>query len=78
MTDTFTPDDDPDLVDRARSVDLAAAGLPGYCAAIAINSSGEEILMLAAYNQGEADYVTDWNSLAPHEIPGLSIYLKED
>ena len=29
------------------------------------------------YSQGVADYVTDWNLLAPHEILGLPIYLKD-
>ena len=68
--------DDPDPIDRARGIDLASAGLPGYCACIAINANGEEILLLAAYSQGVADYVTDWIRIAPHEIVGLPVYEK--
>ena len=38
MTNTLTPDDYPDPVDRARGIDLASAGLPGYCATVAIGA----------------------------------------
>lgn len=59
--------------------DLASAGLPGYCATIAINASGEEVLLLAAYDQGEADYLTDWSRVAPHDdLSGLPVYWRED
>ena len=47
MTNTPAPDDH-DPIDRARGIDLASAGLAGYCATILINSDGEEILLLAA------------------------------
>ena len=33
---------DPDPVDRARGVDLADAGLAGYCAAVTIGADGED------------------------------------
>ena len=71
---TLTPDPDP--IDRQRACDLGRAGLPGYCAAVVVNSQGEEILMLAQYNQGEGDYITDWAAIAPHEVPGLPVYRK--
>ena len=35
MTNTPAPDD-PDPIDRARGIDLADAGLAGYCAAVTI------------------------------------------
>ena len=71
--------DDPDPIDRARGIDLASAGLPGYCAAVAIGADGDEYLMLAAYGLGVADgRVFDWNHVAAHEIPGLPVYIKED
>ena len=74
---TLTPDPDP--TDRTRACDLASAGLPGYCATIAINASGEEVLLLAAYDQGEADYLTDWSRVAPHDdLSGLPVYWRED
>jgi hypothetical protein len=72
----FTLHDDPDPIDRARGIDLADAGLPGYCATILINGAGEEVLLLAAYSQGVAD--TDWARIAPHEIVnGLPVYWKQ-
>jgi len=35
---TLIPDDYPDPVDRARGIDLAGAGLPGYCPAVTIGA----------------------------------------
>lgn len=61
---------DPDPIDRQRACDLGRAGLPDYCATIAINSRGEEVYLLAKYSQGEADYIVDWASTAPHEEVG--------
>ena len=54
MTTTQAPDDDDlgDPVDRTRGVDLASAGLPGYCACVAIGADGEEHLALLRYNLG--------------------------
>ena len=69
---------DPDPIDRARGVDLASAGLAGYCAAVTVSASGEEHFALLAYNRGEADYLPlDWKAVAPHEIPGLPVYRKD-
>ena len=53
--------------------------MPGFCAAILINADGEEVLLLAAYDQGEADYLTDWSRVAPHDdLSGLPVYWRED
>ena len=63
----LTPDPDP--VDRDRACDLAGAGLPGYCACVCVGADGEEHLMLAKYNIGEADgRVLNWQTVAPHEV----------
>lgn len=69
MPATLIPDPDP--VDRARGIDLAAAGLAGYCAAVTVAADGEEHFALLRYNLGDCDYrPLDWNVVAPHEIPG--------
>lgn len=66
-----TADDDPDPVDRSRACDLGDAGLPGHGLCVAIGADGEEYLLLAAYNLGEADgRVFDWHQIAPHELLG--------
>ena len=74
---TVTPDPDP--VDRARGVDLGDVGLVGYCVAVTIAADGEERFALLKYNTGDGAvyWPADWNLLAPHEIPGLPIYLKD-
>lgn len=67
-SDVFTGDPDP--LDRGRSVDLAGAGLSGYCAAVTIDADGEEHFAILKYNAGQTDYrPLDWRVVAPHEIP---------
>ena len=71
--------DDPDPIDRSRACDLADAGLPGHCAAVVLGADGVEHLAVLRYHAGEADYrPQDWSLVAPHELTGLPIYLKED
>ena len=68
---------DPDPVDRARGIDLADAGLSGYCAAVIVAADGEERLALLKYGTGDCDYwPADWKTVASHEIPGLPVYWK--
>lgn len=77
MTTTIrTPDYYPDPVDRSRGVDLASAGLPGWCAAVTIGATGEEHLALLAYNAGPY-WPPDWSLIAPHEVVGLPVYRKD-
>ena len=68
---------DPDPVDRSHSIDLAGAGLAGYCAASVLGADGEERFALLKYDIGECDYLPDWRCVAPHEIPGLPVYWKD-
>jgi hypothetical protein len=71
---------DPDPVDRSHSIDLAGAGLAGYCAAATIGADGCEHLALLAYNSGPADHwPLDWTAVAPHEVllDQLPLYWKD-
>ena len=62
---TLIPDDYPDPVNRARGIDLAGAGLPGYCPAVTIGADRQEHLALLRYNAGPADYwPRDWSLIA--------------
>lgn len=71
------PDHDDDPVDRQRGVDLGRDGLPGHGLAVVIGGDGEERFAIVQYNAGPADYwPADWSEVAPHEIPGLPVYLK--
>ena len=80
MIAAFTPDDDPDPVDRSRACDLGAYGLPGHGVAIAIGADGEEHYVVLQYDAGSCEYwPADWMTVAPHEVivNGLPIYRKD-
>ena len=60
-----------------RGIDLASAGLPGYCAAITVDADGTEHFALLRYNQGDCDYrPIDWAQVAPPYVQLLTAHLE--
>lgn len=69
MTDDCSRLDRSVWVDDARLVPLGRYGLPDYEAAVAIDSDGEECLVLARVD-GNGGIPWDWRKVAPHELVG--------